>query len=510
MRFFIFSLLLVCSLVATETASLSENTEKSNTTDQKPVAPKTNTGKGKNQRRHILDMMRKGGVIIKVKAHVNATEPEAQSWSGTGFIIDKPRGLIATNRHVTGSFSICSYELKFSNGSKTQARRRYIDPFLDFAILEVDSKSIPDDCEELTLSDKKLHVNDAVYVMGNAAGDEFSTQEGTIFNTFDTLTAFNDQSFHYSGLTVGGASGSPIFNEKCEVVGIVYGGKFVSGTGLPIAYIKDALSYIQKSQVPPRKGMGARLQYSSLDELVTAGFVTDERAKLYRKSFPEAKGKLLTVKHVISGFKGAAVFEPGDILLEVNDQPIGPNLMDLSRVIDTSSEPLKFKIFRDDKEKEISVTPEPLMHGSENKMISFMGTVWFEHHDQLTVSIGNLDNGVYFAGISDTSPLRCDDSDFGGLWNYGIVYKLLEIDGKPVDSLKILEEMIPAIEKKSMFTLGYVDFMGQSYGLSAFKQVDRNPREIMIRYEKAFDTPKRYDWDPINHTWKDTTLGSEK
>lgn len=501
MRFHLLSLLFVCPLFATEMANPGQ-------LDQKPSAPQAvvESDSAKSQRRHILDIMRKGVVIIKVKAHVNATEPEAQSWAGTGFIIDKAQGLIATNRHVAGSFSICSYELKFSNGSKTQAKKRYVDPFLDFAILEVDPKNIPDDCAELTLSDRRLQVNDAVNVMGNAAGDEFSTQEGTIFNIFDTLTAFNDQSFHYSGLTVGGASGSPIFDDKCEVVGIVYGGKFVSGTGLPIAYIKDALSYIQKNQIPPRKGIGVRLQYSSLDELVTAGFITDECAKEYRKQFPEAKGKLLTVKHVVSGFKGATVFEPGDILLEVNHQPIGPNLIDLSRVVDTSSEPLKFKIFRDDKEKEVSVLPEPLIHGSENKMISFMGTVWFEHHDQLTVSVGDRNSGVYFAGISATSPLRCDDNDFGGRWNYGIIYKLIEIDGKPIDSLKTLEAMIPTIEKKSMFTLRYVDFMGQASGLSAFKQVDRNPREIMIRYEKAFDTPKRYDWDPANHTWKDITL----
>lgn len=507
MRCFALSFLFAYSLFATEVAKpASQVDQKALTAPQAMVE----SDSAKSQRRHILDTIRKGVVIIKVKAHVNATEPETQSWAGTGFIIDKARGLIATNRHVAGSFSVCSYELKFSNGSKTQARRGHVDPFLEFAILEVDPKSIPDDCQELTLSDRRLHVNDAVNVMGNAAGDEFSTQEGTIFNIFDTLTAFNDQSFHYSGLTVGGASGSPIFDDKCEVVGIVYGGKFVSGTGLPIAYIKDALAYIQKNQIPPRKGIGVRLQYSSLDELVTAGFITDECSKLYRKNFPEAKGKLLTVKHVISGFKGALVFEPGDILLEVNNQPIGPNLMDLSRVIDTSSEPLKFKIFRDDKEKEVSISPEPIMHGSENKMISFMGTVWFEHHDQLTVSIGDRNGGVYFAGISATSPLRGDENDFGGRWNYGIVYKLIEIDGKPVDSLKTLEAMIPAIEKKSMFTLRYVDFMGQPNGLSAFKQVDHNPREIMIRYEKAFDTPKRYDWDPATHTWKDTTLGISK
>jgi hypothetical protein len=67
-------------------------------------------------------------------------------------------------------------------------------------------------------------------------------------------------------------------------------------------------------------------------------------------------------------------------------------------------------------EKEVSITPDTIMHGSKDKMINFLGTIWFEHHDQLTISIGNRDKGVYFSGISQTSPLRMEDSDLGSGW----------------------------------------------------------------------------------------------
>ncbi|MEI6628286.1 MAG: S1C family serine protease [Alphaproteobacteria bacterium] len=470
------------------------------------VLKKTTKSKSK-QRSNPLDLSRKGVVMINVKSYVNATDSDSKRWKGTGFIVDKSRGLIATNHLVAGNFSVCSYELKFSNGLKVTARRRYVDPFLDFAILEVDPKNIPEDCDELKLSEQPPQINDEITTMGNSAGDEFSTKTGTIFNIFDCVTPFNDQSFHYSGITVDGASGSPVFNKKGEVVGIIYGGKFVSGTVLPIRYVKDALTYIKDNQNPPRKSIGLSLQYIPIDELLAAGFLTEGFAKKYRKEFPDAKGKIITVQNVISGFKGAKVFEPGDILVEVNNQPIGPHMIDLGRVIDTASEPLKFKILRDDKEIEVTVVAEDLMQDSENKMISFMGTVWFEHHDQLTVSIGNRDGGVYFAGISKTSPLRSDDSNIGKGWD-DKMYKLVEIDGKPVESLKELEERIPSIEKKSMFTLRYIDYIGQNNGLTAFKQVDRNPREILVRYEKAFDTPKTYTWDATSHNWKDQTIAA--
>ena len=126
MRFTIFGLLLLCSLFATEIASPSPKVDQKESPAKQIVEPTSDPAK--NQRRHILDKIRKGVVIVKVKAHVKARNPESKSWSGSGFIVDKARGLIATNRHVAGSFSICSYELKFNNGSKVDARRLYVDP----------------------------------------------------------------------------------------------------------------------------------------------------------------------------------------------------------------------------------------------------------------------------------------------------------------------------------------------------------------------------------------------
>lgn len=462
----------------------------------------------KNKRRMLLDLISKGVVIVNVKAHVNATEARSRSWKGSGFIVDKTRGLIATNHHVAGNFSVCSYDIKFSNGVKVQARMRYVDPLLDFAILKVDPKELPEDSVELKLSDKALQANDSVIAMGNGAGDEFSTQEGTVFNVFDCLTPFNDQSFSYSGITLHGASGSPIFDEKGEVVGIVYGGKFVSGSALPIKYIKDAISYIQNEKIPPRKSIGVSMKYLPVDELVAVGFLNSQFASDYRKEFNQARGKILTVENVINGFSGAKVFEPGDVLVKVNGQSIGPNIMDLSRIIDTATEPLKFNIIRSGQEKELTVTTDDVIGASEQRLINFIGTVWFEHHDQLTVSIGNRDGGVYFSGVSETSPLRSDNSYLGtaNWWSDNALYKVLEIDGKPVKSLKELESMIPDIRKKSLFTLRYIDYMGQNSGLTNFKQVDRNPREIIVRYDKAFDTPKLYEWDKNTHVWKDTVL----
>ncbi len=78
MRFFLFCFLFCCSLAASETISPSDKIEqKEQPTEQVAAEPATESEK--NHRRILLNTMRKGVVIIKVKAHINATEPNSQS-----------------------------------------------------------------------------------------------------------------------------------------------------------------------------------------------------------------------------------------------------------------------------------------------------------------------------------------------------------------------------------------------------------------------------------------------
>jgi S1-C subfamily serine protease len=185
-------------------------------------------------RKTLLDAVRRGVVIIKVKAYASVENSEASAWSGTGFIVDLEKGLIATNHHVAGNMTICTYEIKFSDGTKTTAKLKFFDPLLDFAFLTIDPKDFPKSSMALEISQRPIKVNDTIYSMGNSAGDEFSTYKGTVFSVYENVGPFPEQSFKFSGLTIGGASGSPVFGEDGKVVGIIYGGKFVSGAALPL------------------------------------------------------------------------------------------------------------------------------------------------------------------------------------------------------------------------------------------------------------------------------------
>ena len=62
--------------------------------------------------------------------------------SGTGFLVDKKKGLIITNAHVSGH-SPAFNEVNFKNQEPVPAKQVYIDAELDLAILKIDPALIP-------------------------------------------------------------------------------------------------------------------------------------------------------------------------------------------------------------------------------------------------------------------------------------------------------------------------------------------------------------------------------
>ena len=64
------------------------------------------------------------------------------TFKGAGFVVDKERGWIATNAHVA-SRSAASLTVAFRDQEPIRAKRLYVDPFLDLAILQVPREALP-------------------------------------------------------------------------------------------------------------------------------------------------------------------------------------------------------------------------------------------------------------------------------------------------------------------------------------------------------------------------------
>ena len=85
-----------------------------------------------------------GRWTVQVRTSVNEPfiEDEQGTWFGAGILVDGERGWVLTNAHVAG-YSYGNVAISFVDGKAVEARRVYVDPYLDLAVLAFDTRHLP-------------------------------------------------------------------------------------------------------------------------------------------------------------------------------------------------------------------------------------------------------------------------------------------------------------------------------------------------------------------------------
>ena len=171
----------------------------------------------------------------------------------TGFVVDTERGIIATNRHVTGS-SPAYIKINFHDGSFTEAKILYYDPTHDFGFYKIDPVEVDFELQSVTLGKwDKLSLGDELLLIGNNEKEEYSIKTGRIANLNVNKGDRHSSYIHTTFDRTGGSSGSPVWNTTGEVIAIHARGTDTSSFELPIDYLIDALKLIQ-NEMPIERG----------------------------------------------------------------------------------------------------------------------------------------------------------------------------------------------------------------------------------------------------------------
>jgi len=137
---------------------------------------------------------------------------------GAGFLIDKARGWVLTNRHVAGD-APSVIEVRFRNSNYMLAEKLYLDPQVDLALLQIPLESIPKDAIEAKLEcDEKPLMGNAVVIFGHPSGLNFTGTRGIISGT--TFVAGNESLQTDAPLSSGNSVGPLISVATGKVVGV--------------------------------------------------------------------------------------------------------------------------------------------------------------------------------------------------------------------------------------------------------------------------------------------------
>jgi S1-C subfamily serine protease len=146
---------------------------------------------------------------------------------GTGFFVQS-KGLLLTNLHVAEGMDLVGVKLP-SSGSVVWARyARGFDSDSDLVVLEVETAA----AKTARLGDSdEVRVGEPIVVVGNPEGLEQTVSNGLV----SAIGELNGRRlFQISAPVSEGSSGSPVFNEYGEVIGVVVG-SLQSGQNLNFA-----------------------------------------------------------------------------------------------------------------------------------------------------------------------------------------------------------------------------------------------------------------------------------
>jgi S1-C subfamily serine protease len=367
---------------------------------------------------------------------------------GTGFLADKQKGVIVTNRHVSSVDCPAILEATWENGKKTDLHLMWNDPVNDFAFLHVNPEHIPADVPQIEFS-RTPKVGQKVFIIGNNDRNGHSFQEGKINDLFSfERTDFDSQVLSIDLNTKGGSSGSPIFNYDYKVIGLNFAASNVSASAIPISYIQDALENIRNGTIPPRFSTGAIFDTITLDDARDYYQYDNPETQQHLTAIPGARSRLLAVDFLLPSL--APQLEAGDIIDKVNGKIVGPDQYAIEKELNQSEgNPVKFRVCRNGKFLDLEVPPLNLNKTLCTEMLVFGNTIFATVDPLMSFRTGMPMGSVC---IASRTPGSLFELPFFNANNVNIsLVKINKINGNSINTLNDIVNILPKITEMQKF-----------------------------------------------------------
>ncbi|MBA4250065.1 MAG: hypothetical protein C0432_03925 [Candidatus Puniceispirillum sp.] len=407
--------------------------------------------------------MQKYVVSIEIRS-IEAAYTSLGTKYGTGSVVDKENGIIVTNRHVACPDSVVErYDVTLFDGSVVTGRLLYSDPWHDFAFLKVDPKDIQQIPHSLPLREENVSLGESVMIIGKNENKHFSVQTGTVASPFEIAQDLSGQTFRISLNAQGGASGSPVLDEKGNAAGLLFSSNGSTGAyALPMKYIAEALSALKKKATPSRFGMGIVFDLVSLNDLMRYDGFDSKKALEYSTKYPDAFSRILVVKSVLKNSPAYQKIQSGDVLMQIQGKECGPSHYDVDQIMNTEgakgSKEIQICVIRNGKPLKINI---PLYDLQKNKIARFIvfGKAVFVEADDFMSQLTGSEKSVF---ISKTKPggsffdkLPClGDNDGTGK----CLIRVSNIKGNAIKTLDDVKDAILKLAKISDFSIMIYNF----------------------------------------------------
>lgn len=452
--------------------------------------------------REEIEAQKPAVVSITVRQTTRAYGSPQTSY-GTGFLADKEKGIIITNRHVASTDCPASFEASWENGKTTDLKLLWNDPTNDFSFMQIDPSKIPSNVPQVTFS-TSTSLGQDVFMIGNNAAIGHSMQMGTINDLFSTIaTDWQKQGLSISLNSKGGSSGSPVFNDEGQIIGVNCSSSDTNAYSVPISYVQDALQNILENKIPLRFSTGAIFSTINLDHAQDYFGFNAPHMQEYLDTVPGSRNRLLAVDFLLPTLNQP--LEVGDIIEKVNGINVGPNQYLVEKALnETKSTTAKFKVNRNGDSLDLDIPIFDLNETLCSEMLVFGNTV-FATVDPLMSFQTGMPIGSVCIGSKSGGSLFDDLPSNTGSSNSPLVM-VKKIDGKPIHKLRDVIIMLPEITKKEKF-----NYLIKDYGINYLNNTVHTIQKehALIAYYRPHHYPQSslIKFDNEKHDWVRETVG---
>ncbi|XVF20639.1 hypothetical protein REPUB_Repub12eG0018500 [Reevesia pubescens] len=425
------------------------------------------------------------------------TEPAGASYA-TGFVVDKRRGIILTNRHVVKPGPVVA-EAMFVNREEITVHPIYRDPVHDFGFFRYNPDAIQYlDYEEIPLAPEAACVGLEIRVVGNDSGEKVSILAGTLARLDrdaphykkDGYNDFNTFYMQAASGTKGGSSGSPVIDWQGRAVALNAGSKSSSASAffLPLERVVRALKFLQKGGDTyiskweavsiPRGTLQATFLHKGFDEIRRLG-LQSETEKMARHASAQGETGMLVVDSVVPGGPAHNHLEPGDVLVRVNGEVITQFLM-LETLLDESVEQkIELQIERGGTPLSMQLLVQDLHSITPAHFLEVSGAVIHPLSYQQARNF-RFQCGLVYVSEPGYMLFRA------GVPRHAIIKKFA---GEEISKLEDLISVLPKLSRGARVPLEYISYMDRHRRKSVLVTVDRHewyaPPQIYTRDDSS-------------------------
>ena len=276
-------------------------------------------------------------------------EPDEEAPAGLGSgVIVSPQGHVLTNNHVIENAD--GIEIILMDGRKTSARVIGTDPETDLALLKIELPDLP----VIVLGQmEQLQIGDIVLAIGNPFGVGQTVTSGIVSALGRTQLGINTfENFIQTDAAINpGNSGGALVDVQGHLLGIntaIYsrsGGNMGIGFAIPVSTAREVMEDLIR------------------DGRVTRGWIGVEPREISAEvaqsiQLPAAGQGVLIAGVLQNGPAARAGVRPGDVILQVQDQPVR-NVAELLQHVAQlpPGQMARLSLWRDNNTVQVQVTP---------------------------------------------------------------------------------------------------------------------------------------------------------